>query len=650
MKYILYLLITMFGTISYAHTLQSSYIHNTVNNAKTYDIQKDANGFMWFLHDDGINRFDGKNLKQYILDTQDAFLFLDSHNIMKGISLNGNLFYYDAYLDCYKMERNLGKIDHIYGVNNNHLWFGYQDKLYLYNLDTKKTYSFMLSIGHVYALSAISNDEYFIGTSVGLFHFYYKNGKLKLVKMDLSDGKCRNIECLYYDKIKRRLFIQDRATGINVYDWNTKELLCIKTNILSSEITCIHSFDKQYIMIVTNKAAIYLMNISDYTYFLYTNMDIYNNGNTHQIRDVWVDEQKRIWMADYKTGVIMIDEILIEYKKYRDLNQASPSSPISVIHSSHCIDETGYHPENKVYTAIINDEPFVWNECKMCNRKYTPIYLDELFIHGHPVHVGMDNSPLKQSLQYTKILKLSYRENTFTIKAISPMYDYSPQLLYTWKLENGDWSVPSIDGTITCHNLHPGIHHIHIRTLSAETGTLVAQRNIKVIVHPPFWRTSGIYIMCSLVSCFLGWSLLKKINPASVQASIEILDDKEELDNSATNPEDIEFIEKVDSFLEENISISKVNIDLIAQSIPMSRSAFYNKMRAITQMAPKDYSLRYKMRKAVDMLLSGEDIQINEMNYQLGFSDAKYFSSVFKKHYGISPSDYKKIHKKTKHR
>lgn len=149
---------------------------------------------------------------------------------------------------------------------------------------------------------------------------------------------------------------------------------------------------------------------------------------------------------------------------------------------------------------------------------------------------------------------------------------------------------------------------------------------------------------------FLGWSLLKKINPASVQASIEILDDKEELDNSATNPEDIEFIEKVDSFLEENISISKVNIDLIAQSIPMSRSAFYNKMRAITQMAPKDYILRYKMRKAVDMLLSGEDIQINEMNYQLGFSDAKYFSSVFKKHYGISPSDYKKIHKKTKHR
>ena len=138
MKYILYLLITMFGTISYAHTLQSSYIHNTVNNAKTYDIQKDANGFMWFLHDDGINRFDGKNLKQYILDTQDAFLFLDSHNIMKGISLNGNLFYYDAYLDCYKMERNLGKIDHIYGVNNNHLWFGYQDKLYLYNLDRKR--------------------------------------------------------------------------------------------------------------------------------------------------------------------------------------------------------------------------------------------------------------------------------------------------------------------------------------------------------------------------------------------------------------------------------------------------------------------------------------------------------------------------------
>nr|WP_238315240.1 helix-turn-helix domain-containing protein [Segatella maculosa] len=46
------------------------------------------------------------------------------------------------------------------------------------------------------------------------------------------------------------------------------------------------------------------------------------------------------------------------------------------------------------------------------------------------------------------------------------------------------------------------------------------------------------------------------------------------------------------------------------------------------------------MRKAAELLQRGEQVQ--EVAVEIGLSDAKYFSTAFKKYYGISPSKFKK--------
>ena len=73
----------------------------------------------------------------------------------------------------------------------------------------------------------------------------------------------------------------------------------------------------------------------------------------------------------------------------------------------------------------------------------------------------------------------------------------------------------------------------------------------------------------------------------------------------------------------------------------MSRTSFYNKLRALTDQAPGDYIRLIRLKRSVKLLKEGTH-SITEIAEMTGFSDAKYFREVFKKHFNVSPSQYGK--------
>ncbi|MBF4472761.1 AraC family transcriptional regulator [Flavobacterium sp. HJJ] len=56
----------------------------------------------------------------------------------------------------------------------------------------------------------------------------------------------------------------------------------------------------------------------------------------------------------------------------------------------------------------------------------------------------------------------------------------------------------------------------------------------------------------------------------------------------------------------------------------------------------QDYIITYKI-KLIETRLRYTDMQINEIVYELGFSDSSHLNRLFKKYNGISPSEYKKM-------
>lgn len=110
-----------------------------------------------------------------------------------------------------------------------------------------------------------------------------------------------------------------------------------------------------------------------------------------------------------------------------------------------------------------------------------------------------------------------------------------------------------------------------------------------------------------------------------------------------SNPVDEEFITRAYAVLEKNYTETEFSVNQFAQEMFVSRSLLYKKIKAITDLNITDFINSYKLRKSVEMIKT-TDQSISEIAFKTGFNDPKYFSRIFKKFYGLSPSEFTKKH------
>ena len=116
---------------------------------------------------------------------------------------------------------------------------------------------------------------------------------------------------------------------------------------------------------------------------------------------------------------------------------------------------------------------------------------------------------------------------------------------------------------------------------------------------------------------------------------------KQESAVSSLNKLDNEFLQKITQIIEENLEMEKMDIAFIADKMCMSHSTLYRKIKGLTDMSANEFIRKVKMRKGVELLMSGQ-YTISEIAYMIGFSSVAYFRQCFKDEYGMSPSDYVK--------
>ena len=101
------------------------------------------------------------------------------------------------------------------------------------------------------------------------------------------------------------------------------------------------------------------------------------------------------------------------------------------------------------------------------------------------------------------------------------------------------------------------------------------------------------------------------------------------------------FLEKFNSFLNENLTNEGLNVEMIASAMGMSTSSLYRKVKGISGLSPVDFIRITRLKRAVQLIQNGEG-RINEIAFQVGFSSPAYFSTCFQKQYGKTPSDFMK--------
>ena len=114
--------------------------------------------------------------------------------------------------------------------------------------------------------------------------------------------------------------------------------------------------------------------------------------------------------------------------------------------------------------------------------------------------------------------------------------------------------------------------------------------------------------------------------------------DNSEFSKSSKDPESSDFIEKVTKLVIDNLSDSDFNIDQLCREMAMSRTLFYLRLKSYTGKSPQDFIRVIRLERAASLLRNGRPV--TEAAVLTGFDNPKYFSTVFKKYFGVSPSKY----------
>lgn len=83
----------------------------------------------------------------------------------------------------------------------------------------------------------------------------------------------------------------------------------------------------------------------------------------------------------------------------------------------------------------------------------------------------------------------------------------------------------------------------------------------------------------------------------------------------------------------------------MAKAFNVSSTYISEYFKTKTGQSIQEYTMAYKV-KLIETRLKFTNMQINEIVYEFGFSDASHLNRLFKKHTGMNPSDYKRLFKK----
>ena len=118
--------------------------------------------------------------------------------------------------------------------------------------------------------------------------------------------------------------------------------------------------------------------------------------------------------------------------------------------------------------------------------------------------------------------------------------------------------------------------------------------------------------------------------------TIQTSDEKEE--QAILNQQDQAFVEKATRLVLSHLSDTDFNIDRLCREMAMSRTLFYGKLKTLTGQSPQDFMRLIRLEQAALFLKQGDSVL--DVSVKAGFVNVKYFSTVFKKHFGVSPSKY----------
>ena len=318
-----------------------------LSSRRVIAIEKDTKGYMWFLTHEGVDRYNGKQFTHYpLLDKNKpiqqppnlSHLQVDETGNIWVIGKNGYIFKYNSHQNKYDLVMNFADslqttrrlpLTHASIDRNNQLWLCTRNSQYIYQTHNQQIVKLDSPIQEeITYLEQGEGNNYFVGTNHNIYLAQLNGNHLKVQQEPMLED-FHIVQHLYYHSTTNRLLIGTLADGFYVFDFSTKALKNIgqlKDVTMNNVVPASNSSEE--VLIATDGNGVFKMDMRtlELRPFLSSNHQASSRMNGDIIKDIYADEEGRIWMAVFPISITMYSDEYPSYQWIQNFYKQSNSS------------------------------------------------------------------------------------------------------------------------------------------------------------------------------------------------------------------------------------------------------------------------------------------------------------------------------------
>lgn len=114
---------------------------------------------------------------------------------------------------------------------------------------------------------------------------------------------------------------------------------------------------------------------------------------------------------------------------------------------------------------------------------------------------------------------------------------------------------------------------------------------------------------------------------------------KDKVEEKQVKGNDEMLMERIMKVVNDHMDDSEFNVDMLTKEVGISRAQLHRKMKDMTGLPVSEFIRNIRLEQAV-RLLEEQKINVTQVAYSVGFSNLAHFSTVFRKQFGVSPTEY----------
>lgn len=258
--------------------------------------------------------------------------------------------------------------------------------------------------------------------------------------------------------------------------------------------------------------------------------------------------------------------------------------------------------------------------------------------------------------------ELAPDEDTFTLEFSLLDFSAPENISFQYRINgSGEW-MQTAEGSnqLTFIQMKPGHYQLEVR---ATDGATVSESvtTLYLNVRSPWYKTwwaNVLYILAVL--CFIGlmaygwrsYQQEKQLNLTIDRLKKNMrwlhgkifghLEEKGEIKPVKVKGNDDALMERIVKCINENLSDPEFSVETLTQEVGISRAHLHRKMKELTGVSTSEFIRNLRLEQAT-RLIREKKINITQITYSVGFNNQAHFSTIFKKRYGMTPTEYAKV-------